>query len=218
MKNKETPFINEINNEIETSKVETVRDLFKDIMHIKNVLLDKTDIYQVRWKDYINKSWYRKLAIAFNISTKVISEKRIEKNNIIIYDFTVRAFLQSWRYSEASASCSSDEKDNTLSNNDIRAISQTRATNRAISDLIWISELYKTEIVKQEENKLVTNYPRTNDEMMTPKQRYLLTKLFESKYKDIEIREEEYKKLDSLTKNQARVTIKEFLDEWVTVD
>ena len=57
-------------------------------------------------------------------------------DDYFIYEITVRATSPSGRYSEACASCASNERDFTHLENDVRATSQTRATNRAISDLI----------------------------------------------------------------------------------
>lgn len=104
--------------------------------NIIHTLLEKTDIISIKGKKYINKRGYRKIALCLNISTQVVKEARIVDGENIIYDFTVRAVTALGRYAEASASCSSDERDFNHLQNDVRATSQTRATNRAISDLI----------------------------------------------------------------------------------
>lgn len=101
-------------------------------------LLEKTDIVSIKGKKYINKRGYRKIALCLNISTQVVKETRILERDTLIYDFTVRATTALGRYSEASASCSSEEREFTHLQNDVRATSQTRATNRAISDLIGL--------------------------------------------------------------------------------
>ena len=223
MKKKETIVIPQINKNEEVLTVEIVKEIFSSVEQMKNTLLDSSDIVTIKWKNYINKKGYRKLAIAFNISTQIVSEQRIEKENILIYDFTIRAIAPSGRYTEASASCSSQERDFNHLDNDVRATSQTRACNRAISDLLWVSEIWKKQSQATSEKNQEIKTPRkrnllsSSDEMITAKQKYLLIKLIESKYKDESSRNKEYKRLESFTKKQAGFTIREFLDEWITV-
>lgn len=188
-----------------------------DIEKIKNTLLDSKDIVKIKWKNYINKRWYRKLAIAFNISTKIISENRIIEDDIIIYDFTVRATSQMWRYFESSASCSSNERDFTHLNHDVRATAQTRATNRSISDLIWLWEVSYEEVVSTHETNIEYIKESNINEKITQKQRHLLIRLVEAKYQDEWTRNILYKKIDSLSKDEARNTIRWLIEEWVEI-
>lgn len=197
-----------------------------DVEKIKDTLLDTKDIVKIKWKNYINKRWYRKLAIAFNISIKVISEARIVKDDIILYDFTVRSTSPMWRYFESSASCSSNERDFNHLNHDVRATAQTRATNRSISDLIWLWEVSYEEICNNDYEKNKYNKEKINSEIntkfsnhenITQKQKYLLIRLVESKYQDEETRNLLYKKIDSLSKSEARNTIKNLIEEWVEI-
>lgn len=188
-----------------------------DIEKIKNTLLDSRDIVKIKWKNYINKRWYRKLAIAFNISTKIISENRIIEDDVIIYDFTVRATSQMWRYFESSASCSSNERDFTHLNHDVRATAQTRATNRSISDLIWLWEVSYEEVVSTHETNIEYIKESNINEKITQKQRHLLIRLVEAKYQDEWTRNILYKKIDSLSKNEARNTIRWLIEEWVEI-
>lgn len=104
--------------------------------HIMESLLDESDTIVIHRKRYINKKGYRKIALSLGINTEVIREERIKEDDTLIYDFTVRASTNLGRYVEASASCSSQERDFNHLQNDVRTTSQTRATNRAISDLI----------------------------------------------------------------------------------
>lgn len=198
------------------SSIEEVKNTFAEINLIKNSLLTKNDLYIVKNKTYINKSWYRKLAIAFSISIKVISENRIESWDKIIYNFTVRASTPLWRYIEASSSCSSIERDFNNIEHEVRSIAQTRGSNRAIWELIW---LYETCLSNLDKNipKSLKDKPEqdiSNDEI-TAKQKRLLIKLIESKYQDEGIRNVEYKKIDSLNKSEARIIIRDLIESWV---
>ena len=205
--------------------IDSIKSALFDIEKIKDSLLTKEDIVNIKWKNYIKKRWFRKLAIAFSISTEIINEKRIIYDDIIIYDFTVRATSPLWRYVEASASCSSDERIFNHLNNDVRATSQTRATNRAISDLIGLWEVSFEEMnddtynSKQDDTgELNSENSIKSSEMISYKQKRFLIWLIESKYKDEHSRNILYKKIDELNKEEAREKIKMLLDEWVEIN
>lgn len=209
----------ELINSVEKGPACSIQDIertFYQVEIIKNNLLKQNDVYMVNNKSYINKSWYRKLAIAFSISTKIITETRIEKWDIVIYNFTIRATTPLWRYIEASSSCSSIERDFKNIEHEVRTISQTRASNRAIWDLIW---LYQTSLVGSGINTPNTNKKSLDSTQsnnnITDKQKRLLIKLIEWKYKDEVLRNAEYKKLHWLSKNEARINIRDLIESWV---
>jgi hypothetical protein len=107
---------------------------------------------------------------------------------------------------ESSSSCASDERDFNNLNHDVRATAQTRATNRAIADLIWLTEIIKAPGVIIH-----------SDQWITIKQKSLLTRLVESKYTDTETRTTLYKQIDWLSKDEANTKIKQLIDEWVEI-
>lgn len=221
-----------------------VKTALQEIHSITESLLDKQkDFVTIKWKQYITKSWYRKIAIAFSISTEIIKEERIEKGDTFMYDFTVRATSPLGRYTESSSSCSSDEKNFTHLQNDVRATAQTRATNRSISDLIGLWEVsfekddnhwekkkqsvweeiktYWQSFIKSEwknvwssDSHTPTSTIKRNGityEVITHKQKKLLIQLIEQKYQDESTRNDLYKQLDSMTKQEARVQITNML-------
>ena len=179
---------------------------YSSINEIRENILTEKDLVNIKWKTYINKSWYRKIALALNISIQVVSENRIEKEEYFIYDFTVRATNSLWRYVESSSSCASDEREFNNINHDVRATAQTRSTNRAIADLIWLTEIIKAPGV-------ITH----SDQWITSKQKSLLTRLVESKYTDTQTRATLYKQIDWLSKDEANTKIKQLIDEWVEI-
>jgi hypothetical protein len=103
-------------------------------------------------------------------------------------------------------------------NHDVRATAQTRATNRSISDLIWLWEISFEEISNiwniDSSNKVLET---ANDDTITWKQKHLLIKLVESKYQDEQTRNALYKKIDSLSKAEARETIRLLIEEGVEI-
>lgn len=180
-------------------------------------LLTEKDVVTIKGKTYLNRSWCRKIAMHLNINTEVIREERRELDNeSFIYDFTVRASSPLGRYTEASASCNSWEREFTHLDNDVRATSQTRATNRAICDLIGFYEVPYT-LKPQAPEQVVTDTPvreqAQEEEWLTGKQKYLLIKLIDERHDDEETRTELYKSLEWMTKTEARFLIRDFLQE-----
>jgi len=112
-------------------------------------LIDKTDYQNIGPKRFKKKSAWRKYAKAFNLSCEIIDKivERGEDGKIQYADFVVRATAPSGRYAEAWASCSRTER--AFSHDqDIAATAQTRAENRAISDLIGAGEVSAEEMAK----------------------------------------------------------------------
>ena len=203
-------------SEVSHERIGEIQSAFSEIDLIKSKLLTNDDTYTLKSKTYINKRWYRKLAVAFSISTQIISEDRVQNGDDIIYNFTMRASTPLWRYVEASSSCSSIERDFNNVEHEVRAVSQTRASNRAIGELIWLSEVTYigssnniAQPIKEDKQQDVS------DNTITAKQKRLLIKLIESKYSDEASRSIEYKKIHSMTKNAARVCIRDLIEGWV---
>ena len=228
--------------------IETIVEAYNEYNRLKERLLTENDYQTIKGKTCIKKSGFRKLACAFWISTEITKENRINFEKSFVYEITVRATAPNWRFVEACASCSSIEKEFNHLENDVRATAQTRACNRAISDLIggWeisAEELNDTKaptsktstyqsqpkvenknpeiVMTQEESensephmkgfvhKQNTTY-ETQD-LMTVKQRLLLTKLIETKCKDEKTRASLFNRMLSLTKIEARFAIQKML-------
>ena len=113
-------------------------------------LLDKSDYIDIKGKAFKKKSAWRKYARAFNINTEIIS-KDILKNDkgvVIEAEFTVRATLPDGRHCDGWGNCSRREGNKNKPNHDIPATAMTRATNRAIADLIGAGEVTAEEVLR----------------------------------------------------------------------
>ena len=122
---------------------------WKAYQELTERLIDKTDYQNIGPKRFKKKSAWRKYAKAFNLSCEIIDKivERGEDGKIQYADFVVRATAPSGRYAEAWASCSRSER--AFSHDqDIAATAQTRAENRAISDLIGAGEVSAEEMAK----------------------------------------------------------------------
>ncbi len=194
----------------------------------------------IKWKVYPNRTWFRQLAMYLWISFEIIKETRIDKDKYFIYEYSVKAIWKDWRYTECSASCSSNEREFNNLENDVRAIAQTRATNRAIADLLWITDITKyiknnysstsqsspsslpSQIptqsttymeAKSEDSEWSVGWEKKQDNSITPKQKELLMKLIEEVFEDIEEQKAYIETLDKLTKQEANFHIKQLLEE-----
>ena len=224
----------------------TIVEAYREYQLLKTKLLQEIDYQVIRGKKYIKKSGFRKLSTAFGISTSIVREARLNLEGYFVYEITVRATASSGRYSEACASCASNEREFSHIENDVRATAQTRWTNRAIADLIGSWEVSAEEIgytdSKQDTDILKSDTRITNketeynfseledwkpviergfvhknnrtylpNELMTVKQKSLLIKLIETKYKDEQTRSGLFQRLNFLTKMEAGEAIKKML-------
>lgn len=128
---------------------------FKTFEEIKNKVLGKNDKCMISGKSYINKSGWRKIKTIFNISEEIIDSKRVVFANKIVWMFKVRVIAEkSGTYVEAQSCCDSTEKfAKGKPEAAIVAMAQTRAYNRAISDLVGGGESsYEEEQAQQRAN------------------------------------------------------------------
>jgi len=192
----------------DSTDISIISKAFVELKNLEQKFLDKNDYVNVKWKVYIKKSWFRKLWLILWISTEIVKHDRIEKDKYFIHEFIIRATASNWRFTECSWACASNERTYNHIENDVIAIAQTRASSRAISDLLGIWEIF------HEETYTDINTSSTN---ITNKQRNLLIKLVESKYEDEQTRNSLYKKIDTLNKQEATSAIKQLIEEWVEI-
>jgi len=127
-------------------------EAMKAFQELKQKVLDANDTVMISGKQYIKRSGWRKIAMAFNISTEVV---RIEREKIDDKIYVVRVIARArtplGRVSEEAAVCDSSEFERgnlqgTLHNIETKAV--TRAINRAISNLVGGGEVSAEEIIK----------------------------------------------------------------------
>lgn len=214
---------------IETNWLLTTNNLFYKMWEF---LQKEWHLVNIKWKLYPNRIWFRKLAMFLWISLEIVKEARVDLQDYFIYEYSVRAISKDWRFADCSASCSSKEKDFNHLENDVRAIAQTRASNRAISDLLWITDLssyvlnksddnkYKQEYILESDNNTTLNTENRwfesieykNVNIITERQKKLLEKLILEIYEDSNEQNIFLSWLDELTKSEANQKIKELLD------
>ena len=146
---------------------EEALNAWKQYQDLKNKIVDKAvDVQQIEGKEFLKKSYWRKVATFFNLSTEVVKEKREVIGKTFVWHFTVRAIAPNMRYAVGTGSCDAFEKaklvdgvykrfnkfskvyEDAIPNSihNIRTTAETRATNRAISNLVGGGEVSAEEI------------------------------------------------------------------------
>lgn len=100
-------------------------------------------------REFKKKSAWQKLARAFNVNTKIIEKEyqRTKTGAIKEAYYLVQATLPNGRCVESDALCSRSEKGKSkVSDHTIMSTAKTRATNRAISELIGAGEVSSEEM------------------------------------------------------------------------
>lgn len=116
--------------------------LFKEYQDAAMAILEKTDYTKIHGNTFIKKSGWRKISFYFNLSFE-IKDKNIEfdeNRNVLRAEFVVRAYMQGGRFSDGWGSCDRREKRFNKPNHDIPSTAETRAKNKASSDLLGIGD------------------------------------------------------------------------------
>lgn len=111
-------------------------------------LIGPNDVQLEGGRSFKKKSAWRKLQRHFNISTQVISVRHETVGETFLATVTVRATAPWGQAAEAVGACGTDEAvgRRTISMADALATAETRATNRAVSNLIAMGEVSAEEI------------------------------------------------------------------------
>jgi hypothetical protein len=133
---------------------------------LKKKIIKPEDTQLIEGKKFLKKSYWRKLATFFNITTEIIDEKKEKLGKTFVWHFTIKATAPNGRSAVGVGSCDAFEKyklvdgeykyynkynkkweeakPNSIHN--IRSTAETRATNRAISNLVGGGEVSAEEV------------------------------------------------------------------------
>jgi len=124
------------------ASIEDIKKRMDTYQQLLKQLLTEDDTADIQGKKYIKKAGWLKLAVAFNLSTKVIEErKEVDPNDPTKYAYhvTVECLAGNGRTVEELGTCDSTEKAD-QAEHVIRTMAKTRATSRAIAAMIGASE------------------------------------------------------------------------------
>jgi len=131
-------------------EIKDAQDAFKKFEDIKSKVLTEADKSNIKNKTYVNKNGWRKIKTMFGISQEILESRREEDKSLsgkvetVRWIYKVRVKARNGMYADAEASCDTKEDFSFLNKkegtqkpeNMIMAMAQTRAFNRAISDLV----------------------------------------------------------------------------------
>jgi hypothetical protein len=134
--------------------VEGTVSALKKFLELKEEVLQENDTVMISGKKYIKRSGWRKIALAFNVSTEIISVERDYGSDLKICHVKARAIAPNGRVSEEIASCDSAEFQGNIkfTIHNVETKAATRAINRAISNLVGGGEVSAEEIEQGENN------------------------------------------------------------------
>ena len=142
--------------EVVMPNVQMTIEVMKLFQEIKEKVLDDNDIVFIANKKYIKRSGWRKIALAFNITTEIKEIQREKVDDKYVVRVVARAIAPNGRISEEVGISDSSEFTGNLkaSMHNIESKAVTRAINRAISNLVGGGELSAEEILEGPEEKV----------------------------------------------------------------
>lgn len=161
--------------------LDRIAEAFKEYQRVCETILDKTDYQVYEGKPRKKKSAWRKLATAFNVSTRVVSEEieRTESRHVLSASYTICAYsgpkdnphrqFEAVGYCDINEKCCPSQRGEKCHkaawkghyccakgcdgrkhwshpDHDVKSTAQTRASNRAIADLIGCGEVSAEEL------------------------------------------------------------------------
>jgi len=198
--------------------VQAALEVMRAFQELKQKVLDANDTVTISGKQYIKRSGWRKIAMAFNISTEVV---KIEREKIDDKTYVVRVIARArapgGRVSEEAGVCDSTEFERgalqgTLHNIETKAV--TRAINRAISNLVGGGEVSAEEIIKGpdevvKEREIKEEQPQKEPPITTRQINYINDLMKDKDVQELVNKMLNGRKLSELTKAEASVIIDE---------
>jgi len=205
--------------------VEGTVEAMHEFQRLKREVLDANDVVMIQGKQYIKRSGWEKIAMAFGISKEIVSIKREQLGDVWIVEVVARARTPLGRVSEDVAVCDSTEFQTgnlkgTLHN--IESKAATRAKDRAISGLVGGGEVTAEEILQgpEVEIKDVQDTKETKKEpskepkdLITTKQyNYLQMLMKDEKVGQFVTKKLNGRKLSEISKDEASDIIDEAVE------
>lgn len=125
---------------------EKAEEAWDSYLALKQRIAKPSDIQRIGQQQFYKKSYWRKIATFFNLSVEVNGEKKEIEGANTIYHFTCRATAPNGRFADGSGSCDMYEKGRKNTIHNTRSTAETRAFNRAVSNLVGGGEVSAEEI------------------------------------------------------------------------
>jgi hypothetical protein len=130
-----TSIVSEIVRPLTT--VEGAVKAWQNFEDLKSKLLTAEDYQTIQGKQCIKRSGFRKLAVFFGLSDRIVEQERTDREDgSFMWRIVVEVKAPQGRTSTGVGICDSKERSFAHPEHDVYATSHTRAKNRAISDMI----------------------------------------------------------------------------------
>lgn len=146
---------------------------FEAYQSLAKKIMTDDDVQQIQGKSFKKKSFWRKCQRFFNLSVEITKEEREVYDGYFAYKFVVRATAPNGAFMDGTGTCSSNEKGMEKNEHNTRAIAETRAKNRAISDLVAFGEVSAEEVSANGNGHEEHHEPKPQH-LITEKQRKML--------------------------------------------
>jgi len=139
---------------------EQALEAWKKYQALKEKIKTPEDIQLINGKEYLKKSYWRKVARFFNLSIEIVDEKKEDLGDgKFAYNFRARAIAPNGVFAEGAGSCDNSEKGINKSIHNTRTIAETRAWNRAVSNLVGAGEVSAEEMDLEAQPQTQTQAP-----------------------------------------------------------
>lgn len=160
------------------ANIDEVVEMYNQFEEIKSKLLDRSDLTEIQGKPHVNKSGWRKIATAFNVSVELVDSEIWVEDGVVKAKAVARASASNGKTATAGAMCASNESNHMVAlenhpektdpqdedvyrvdgkwrvlmdpkevnEHNVISIAETRAKNRAISDLVGGGEVSAEEM------------------------------------------------------------------------
>lgn len=118
---------------------------------LKRAIVRDDDVQHIQGRDFLKKSFWRRIARYFGLSVELVREERLDLDGKVVYRVIYRAIAPNGQSMDGDGMMVYGEKGQTIEHN-IRAIAHTRAKNRAISDLVGGGEVSAEEVADEDES------------------------------------------------------------------
>jgi len=156
-------------------KPEKALSLIQERAKLLQSLIKPEDTVMIQGKEFKKKSYWRKLAIVFGLSIDVIEERREvnPRTGEVTYHIKAKATAPNGQFVVGLGSCSQFEKGKRRTEHETRTTAETRAKNRAISDMLAWGE------VSAEEVDMDYEYGKQEPQHQQPQQRQIEVEVIE---------------------------------------
>jgi hypothetical protein len=116
---------------------EQAAQAWSTFLELKQKLLDSADYQMIAGKRFTKKSGFRKIAVCFNLSDRIVEQERTDwEDGSFTWRIVAEVEAPNGRVCAGVGICDSKERKFAHVEHDVYATCHTRAKNRAISDMV----------------------------------------------------------------------------------